>query len=165
MFSSGVLKLTLNWLRTVNQTLCMKFALKQIIHRCYEWVINHVPRDAFLYDWGSSVLCILWRGEHHGAPLTASSISTACPSSHQMPALLHKVEEERCHSLNRIYGLSLRHKLEGKYITVEVASSAATCLYHCCAKAQHCRTIRCGYLHIKPHTPNAQHLTHIRWEH
>lgn len=39
-----------------------------------------------------------------------------------MPAPLHKVEEERCHSLNRIYGLSLRHKLDSKYITVEVAS-------------------------------------------
>lgn len=72
--------------------------------------------------------------QHRGAALTSSSISTACSSPHQMPGPLHKVEEERCHSLNRIYGLSLRHKLGSKYITVEVASSTATCLYCCCAK-------------------------------
>lgn len=78
--------------------------------------------------------CALWGGEHHGAALTSSSISTACSSPHQMPAPLHKVEEERCHSLNRIYGLSLRHKLDSKYITVEVATSVATCLCCRCAK-------------------------------
>lgn len=51
-----------------------------------------------------------------------------------MPAPLHKVEEERCHSLNGIYGLSLRRKLDSKYITVEVASPTATCLHCRCAK-------------------------------
>lgn len=66
--------------------------------------------------------------------LTSSSISTACWSPNQMPAPLHKVEEERCHSLNRIYGLSVRHKLDSKYITLEVAASTATCLYWCPAK-------------------------------
>lgn len=45
-----------------------------------------------------------------------------------MQVPLHKVEEERCHFLNRIYGLSVRHKLDSKYITPEVDSSAAMCL-------------------------------------
>lgn len=85
---------------------------------------------------------ILRGARHHGAALTSSSISAACSSPHQMPAPLHKVEEGRCHSLNRIYGLSLRHKLDSKYITVEVASSTATCLYLPLCQSQHCRTIR-----------------------
>lgn len=87
-----------------------------------------------LCDWVYPAMCILWGAEHHGAALTSSSISTACSSPHQMPALLHKVEEERCRSLNRIYGLSVRHKLESKCITEELASSTATCLYCCCDK-------------------------------
>lgn len=37
---------------------------------------------------------------------------------------LHKVKEERCHSLNRIYGLFARHKLDSKYITPEVDYTA-----------------------------------------
>lgn len=45
-----------------------------------------------------------------------------------MQAPLHKVEEERCHSLNRIYGLLARHKLDSKYITPEVDYTAAMCL-------------------------------------
>lgn len=45
-----------------------------------------------------------------------------------MQALLHKVEEERCHSLNRKYGLLARHKLDSKYITPEVDYAAAMCL-------------------------------------
>lgn len=109
-------------------------AVKKIIFRCYEWIIGCVSSDALPYDWVSPALCVLWGAGRHGVALTSSSISTACSSPHQTAAPLHKVEEERCHSLNRIYGLSLRHKLDCKYITEEVASSTATCLYCCCAK-------------------------------
>lgn len=108
--------------------------------------------------------CVLWGAEHHGAALTSSSISTACSSPHQMPAPLHKVEEERCHSLNRIYGLSLRHKLDSKYITVEVASSTTTYLYCCCAKTNTVRLLQRLYacqrdIHICIRLP--LHFTHI----
>lgn len=60
------------------------------------------------------------------------------------PAPLHKVEAETCHSLNRIYGLSLRHKLDSKYITVEVASPPPTCLHCRCARINTARDLRGG---------------------
>lgn len=116
--------------------------VEDIIFQCYEWVINYVSSDVSVYYWVSWALCLLRGAQHHGDALTSSSISTACSSPNQMPAPLHKVEEERCHSLNRIYGLSLRHKLDSKYITVKVAASAATCLYWCRAKTHSCLLAR-----------------------
>lgn len=118
------------------------YIVKQIIFRFYEWVIKHVSSDGLLYDWVSSALYILRGVEPGWAVLTSSSISVASLRPHQMPAPLYKVEEGRCHSLNRIYGLLLRHKLDSKHITVDAASSSATCLCCCCARINTARLIK-----------------------